>query len=293
MRVYWFLLLFVSLTACTIEASQGTSGASIAPKALEWDAPIDPDGRIIETRFPAPEGFVRMPLKQGSFGHYLRRRWLKAHGSPVMLHDGRIKQAQVHAAVIDLDMGKRDLQQCADAIIRLRAEHYYEKRQFDSIAFHFTNGFYCDYRRWVNGDRIRLYDNQTWWIKRADTLESYLNFRKYLDIVFAFAGTWSLAQELDQVAYEELAIGDVMIHGGMPGHAAIVVDVVVDPGNGNKLYLLAQSYMPAQEVHILKNPNAPYLSPWYQLDPSAQQIRTPEWTFYPHELRRFMGANRP
>lgn len=287
MRTLWPFFLLISLAACTIEASQEARSRTIPPDALEWDAPIDPNGRIIETRFPAPEGFVRMPVRQGSFAHYLRRRWLKAHGSPVMLHDGRIKQAQVHAAVIDLDMGKRDLQQCADAIIRLRAEYFYEKRQFDSIAFNFTNGFRCAYRRWINGERIQLYNNRTWWAHKADTLESYVNFRKYLNIIFAFAGTWSLARELDSVAYQEMDIGDVLIHGGLPGHAAIIVDVVVDPGNGDKLFLLAQSYMPAQEVHILKNPNAPHLSPWYRLDPEARQVRTPEWTFATDELRGF------
>jgi hypothetical protein len=285
----WLLLYSFFLGACTPPASQETHDEAIPTEVRDMSSPIDPNGRTIATRFPAPEGFVREPMPQGSFAQYLRQCSLKVHGSPVKLYDGRIKQAQVHAAVLDLDVGKRDLQQCADAIIRLRAEYWYEKQQFDAIAFNFTNGFRCAYRPWINGQRIQIQGNRTWWSPKADTSESYLSFRKYLDVIFSYAGTWSLERELSPVAYQSLQIGDVLIHGGSPGHAVIVVDMVVNPGSGDRLYLLAQSYMPAQEIHILKNPSAPQLSPWYQLDPEATVIRSPEWTFRPEELRRFQG----
>ena len=80
-------------------------------------------------------------------------------------------------------------------------------------------------------------------------------------------------------------IGDVLIQGGHPGHAVIIVDEVEDSQTGNRLFLLAQSYMPAQEVQILNNPNNQAISPWYQLQEGT--IRTPEWTFYSSDLRRF------
>lgn len=44
--------------------------------------------------------------------------------------------------------------------------------------------------------------------------------------------------------------------------------------------------MPAQSIHILKNPVNPALSPWYEADNSAV-VQTPEWTFTTKDLKRF------
>jgi hypothetical protein len=51
------------------------------------------------------------------------------------------------------------------------------------------------------------------------------------------------------------------------------------------MYMLAQSYMPAQETQILINPNDESLSPWYPLKDG--EIKTPEWTFMSGDLRCF------
>ncbi len=56
--------------------------------------------------------------------------------APVLLYNGNPKARQdVHAAVLDLSVGTRDLQQCADAVIRLRAEYLIESGREDEIAF--------------------------------------------------------------------------------------------------------------------------------------------------------------
>ncbi len=79
--------------------------------------------------------------------------------------------------------------------------------------------------------------------------------------------------------------GDVFIRGGSPGHAVIVMDMAMNR-NGEKIYLLAQSYMPAQDIHVLRNPMEPDWSPWYKTVEN-QAITTPEWIFYPNQLRRW------
>ena len=84
----------------------------------------------------------------------------------------------------------------------------------------------------------------------------------------------------------DMKIGDVFVQGGSPGHAVIVVDMAIDKNTGQKLFLLAQSYMPAQNIHVLKNPNHEALSPWYVLD-SSKTINTPEWHFTQDDLKRY------
>ena len=67
--------------------------------------------------------------------------------------------------------------------------------------------------------------------------------------------------------------------------AVIVVDVAVN-SEGKKVFLLAQSYMPAQDIHVLKNPTDLTLSPWYSTD-FEDILATPEWNFKEKELNKF------
>lgn len=83
-----------------------------------------------------------------------------------------------------------------------------------------------------------------------------------------------------------MKIGDIFIQKGRPyGHAVIVVDMGINKKNRNKIFILAQSYMPAQEIQILVNQQENQISPWYKLRNST--IYTPEWTFNPEDLHRF------
>lgn len=56
---------------------------------------------------------------------------------------------------------------------------------------------------------------------------------------------------------------------------------------GEKCYLLAQGYMPAQDFHILKNP-ANSLNPWYYESDLEYPIQTPQYTFEEGSIRRWM-----
>lgn len=80
--------------------------------------------------------------------------------------------------------------------------------------------------------------------------------------------------------------GDVLVIGGTPGHAEIVVDVAVNKA-GKKIYLLAESAMPAQEIQILTDPMSAVLSPWYEQNNAADKIITAEGTFTGDQLMRF------
>ncbi len=255
----------IFIILATLFLPVATMGATAAPR-YAWTAG-PPEHGTLATRIPPPKGFERVLAAEGSWSEWLRSLPMKRDGAPVMTHAGWPKWRQdVHVAVVDIDVGKRDLQQCADAVMRLRGEWLYAAGRTKDIAFNDTDGK----RRRFSAAKSQTYDG----------------FRKYMDLVFAYAGTYSLERELTPVAVEEIAIGDVFIKGGFPGHAVLVADMVRNPQTGEKRFLLLQSYMPAQDIHVLKNPAAADGSPWYGLDFGAE-LATPEWTFKRTSLRRW------
>ena len=252
-----------------------------------WLESYSPRDAVVN-RIPAPAGCRRVEVEQGSFAYWLRHLPLKRGDPPVRLYDGRLKSNQsVHFAVVDIDVGTRDLQQCADAVIRLRAEYLYSRGDYSAIHFNFTSGHRADFARWIEGYRPVVKGNSVRWVRSAERDASYRSFREYLDKVFEFAGTFSLSRELAPVSdVRDMRIGDVFVQGGFPGHAAIVVDMVECGRAGDRLFVLAQSYMPAQDIYIPRNPTEPALDPWYRLD-FGDELKTPEWTFRRRDLRRF------
>lgn len=249
------------------------------------DSMLNVSGMTIQTRFGLPEGFVRDSTT--SYGNNLRNLPLLESGTLVKLFDGRSKGNQsAHEAVIDLPIGKKDLHQCADAVMRLRAEHLWNEKQYSLIHFNLTNGFRVDYTEWMKGKRVIVDGNKTYWKATTNPSNTYKDFWKYMEFIFTYAGTLSLSKELKSINIEELKIGDAFIKGGSPGHAVIVVDVAVHQKTKKKIFILAQSYMPAQRIQVLKNYNSQEMSPWYSED-FGDFLETPEWTFKSSELMRF------
>ena len=248
---------------------------------------INKNGKTISERIKTPAGFTRTKINENSFSYYLRSLPLKSHDTKVKFYNGTIKpNTWVYEAVVDMDVGERNLQQCADAVMRLKAEYLYKSNQFDKIHFNFTNGFRVDYSEWMKGKRIVVEGNKTYWKQQASTSNTYSSFRKYMNIIFAYAGTLSLSKEMIAVDIKDIQIGNVFIKGGSPGHAVIVVDMAVD-ANNNKAFLLAQSYMPAHDIQVLVNMNNKNISPWYSVD-FIGDLETPEWTFTKSDLKRFI-----
>jgi len=253
----------------------------------------DPVQTIVR-RIAAPEGFRRVAAGPGTFAHWLRHLPLKPGRPPVLLHNGRKKANQsVHVAVLNIDTGTRNLQQCADAVIRLRAEFLYASGRKNDIHFNFTSGDRAEFHRWARGFRPVVKGNKVRWVRSAAPDDSYRSFRNYLTVVFIYAGTASLEREMRKVEKpRDVRIGDVFIKGGYPGHAVIVIDAAEDRRTGRKVFLLAQSYMPAQDMHVLKNPADARLSPWYDAD-FGEKLATPEWVFESDQLRRFEDNDQP
>lgn len=262
-------------------------GANIHNQSLNEQPMLNSSGTTLLERFPCPTGYSRNSNTKNTFAHWLETAPLKKDNTPVYLYDNRLKANQsIHASVLDFDRGTSDLQQCADAVIRLRAEYLFQKRAFDSIVFTFTNGSKAHYSKWREGYRPTVKGNNVSWslLKSRDT--SYACFRSYLNTVFMYCGTYSLSKELKPLSITNIQGGDVFIYGGFPGHAMIVMDVATNTKTGKKVFMLAQSYMPAQDIHIVKNLSNDELSPWYEI-PENGVLETPEWTFDVKDLKRF------
>ena len=248
---------------------------------------LNKSGNTLSSRFNVPTGFERIAVEKASFAEYLRNIPLKLDGSKVKYFDGTEKPSDgVYCAVIDLPIGKSDIHHCADAVMHLRVEYLFQKGDFQNIHFNFTNGFKAEYSKWMDGYRIKVAGNNCSWEKTAKAENSRKVFDKFMEMVYSYAGTASLAKELKSVSVSEMHIGDVFIRGGSPGHAVIVVDMSENKKTGEKLFMLAQSYMPAQEIQILINPNDTKISPWYKTN-FPTQLETPQYIFERNELKRF------
>ena len=248
---------------------------------------VDPTGETLGTRLNPPPGYRRVGAAAGSFGEWLRKLPVYAYTRQIHLFNGNLKGYQGgHVAVVNMDVGGRDLQQCADAAMRLRAEYLYHRGDYDAIGFNFTNGFYVGFDRWRKGERIQVKGNRTWWVQKAAANEDYSTFRKYMDMIFMYAGTLSLSRELPAVAWENMQVGDLLLQGGSPGHAVLVADMAVHEQTGERLFMVLQSYMPAQDIHVVKNLAEPELGPWHR--PGAGGIiDLPEWRFTTADVRRW------
>ena len=262
-------------------------GAAAVPSpALAGDYPwlgVRPPVRSLGQAIAPPTGFRRISLTTNGFGNWLRGLPLLPDGTEVKLWTGEPKKNQAaHVAVVDLDVGKQNLQQCADAIMRLRAEYLWSSGRQREIAFHGADG---QLLRWAGGNREA--------------------FGRYLREVFNRASTASLHRELATPAKGDVVQpGDVLVHPAGKynklGHAVLVLDAAED-AKGNRIVLIGQSYTPAQQVEVLVNTREPQLSPWYseaKLDTEDADVRvglrTPswQWPFRRGDVKRFPAAKQ-
>lgn len=260
-------------------------GEARAAPAYAW-LERDVAGTIAD-RFAVPPGFRRVAAAPGSFGDWLRHLPLKPAESGVALHDGRpVLDRGTVAAVVDIDVGRGDLQQCADAVMRLRAEYLFSHRLTALIGFELYSGERYRFAAYAEGETPVPAGGRIAWQSGPPQDLSHASLRRWLDIVYGFASTRSLAHELRPVdRLADAVIGDVFVHPGAPGHALIIVDQAVD-ADGRKLVLLAQSSTPARDIHILRNTLAPALGPWFPLV-DGRPFATPGRVFAPDELKKF------
>lgn len=254
---------------------------------------INPNLSTIKSRFEAPKGFVWESHSENSFQNYLVNFRLKPIGFPLRDYKNVPLQKQYHyEAILDIDVGSKDLQQCADAWIRLYSEYLWKEKRFDEIDFEFTSGQKLSWNQYKNGVRTTEVGDSVRFHQSAKYEDGYSHFRRYLDLVFQYAGTISLNRESVVIdKNSEIQVGDLIIKPGSPGHTVFIVGSAKNK-YGKRLFLLAESFMPAQDIHILKNPNNSKISPWYELNINEPHLITAKYIFKPVSIKRFKALKK-
>ncbi len=260
MKIVWFIIMAFALNQCVYAEIESIEYPWLKNQSKSYDAK-----QSINMRIAPPQGFQRVAVDKGSYAEWLRHLPLKKPDTAVQLFNGkRWKNQTAHHAIIDIDVGKRDLQQCADAIMRLRAEYLYSKGQYDSIRFHFCNGDRIDYKKWREGYQVGVKNNRSFWEKSSLANKSYDSFRRYMDMIFSYAGTMSMNKDMNKVSgFKDMRIGDVFNYAY---HAVMIADMAENKKTGKKVFLLVQGMMPAMDVHIVKNPKERSISPWFEVN---------------------------
>ncbi len=264
----------------TLNSGTPTVNPGQTPSVTEQPPSIlNESGDTVATRFRVPEGYERVELAEDSYGNYLRNYKLKEYGLPSFLYDGTENTKADKIGVFSQKIADRDIQQCADACMRLYAEYQYARQAYDKISFDFytTPVFHCDYATWASGKRIKLKDNRfSWYDYKEETDYSYESFQAYLTWIFTYANTDSLQNQLTKVSLSDISVGDMFILTASQnrqingadaryGHVVFIVDMAVNKTTGEKLFLMAQGSTPATETYLLQSDD-PNLVAWHRLD---------------------------
>lgn len=271
----FFTVLFFAFHSCTNPANDLSSSfpEKVTPKNIRG--------------ISLPAGFDYLENGDTAYNHWLLDISLKENKT-VYLYNGELKSNQnVQYGVLDIDIGKKDLIQCADAAIKIRADFLFNKHRFNELKFVATSGDSISFEKWLKGIRWKEQGSKlvSYKINNGNN-NAYDEYKKFMELIFSYCGTYSLAKQLKNITdINSIQAGDVFIKGGFPGHAVTVMAVANDQ-SGERIFLLSQGYMPAQDIHILKNYYDPELSPWYSVK-DLYPLYTPQWQFESGSLKRW------
>lgn len=271
-------LLLLSLTLVVLAGCMPKN-----PRAL-----LSPTGKTVKTRVLPPEGYHWKKEDSTSFAEFLQNIPVEPDGTPILdFHGTPVGNQGKHVAVLTYDVGTKDLQQCADAVLRLRAEYLYAQQRFDEIAFHFTSGDLFSWNDYKRGMRAVVDKNKVTFVQSAEPDDSYPNFRRYLDALYMYAGTISLFHETEPILHDSLLkAGDIIITPGSPGHAVIIIGHAIHD-NGDHVFLLAEGLTPAQSIAVITNPLESDINPWYRLSVKSTVTTTANNVFLKTAIHAF------
>ena len=281
------LLLLIGWGVLCFYAARHWKPAEITVKTRQMpeNPYIVPAGDTQETRILPPEGYTRIPAAEDSFLHFMRKQPLYPDGSDIYMYDGTSESGVMAAAVYQIPLGNEGYQQCADSIIRLWSTYFRETGQTEKLMFHLTNGMECGYDTFRKGMRVlAVLDWAAWMPLALPAEDSDQLFNDWLMTVMRYAGTISLYAESQTISAKDAHAGDIICHPDSPGHVVVIVDEAENAA-GERCFLLAQGWIPAQSCHIFYNQQE---NPWITEEMLSQPlIQTAPCTFQADELRRW------
>lgn len=259
------------------------SAAPTYPWLDTWpDAPATT--RPLAEVFAPPDGFVRIAATPWTT--WLRGLPVRTDRKDVRSFGGR--SLGPAKAIIALDVGSRDVQQCADSVLRLHGEYLWATGRADKAAYHFTSGDRSAWSAWRAGERFAVKGSTVKRV-RGRKVGGHQAFRKWLMHTFRYAGTRSLKHDSAAVGNAPIEPGDFYVAPGGPGHAVMVLDVA-EHADGRRAALIGQGFMPAQDFHVVGRGGPRVLDGvWFLLPDAAEpMIDTPSWApFHRDDARRF------
>ncbi|NTS40873.1 hypothetical protein HRG84_08135 [Flavisolibacter sp. BT320] len=244
------------------------------------------ENKVTEPRFvfsaPDPPPLKKIKITDKESWPYFLQHLPEKEGTVVDYKGQAVADQEKMFSLINYDVGKRDLQQCADALMRLRAEYLFARQRYNEIRFHFTNGTLYTFKAYVSGQRPVASGSRVRFITTQPASYTYAHLRSYLELVYAYAGTISLASELKSV--DAFTIGTVILTPGSPGHCMIITDMATT-ATGDTLYKLVEGYTPAQSIYVLRNTHDPDLGYWHRLGKGV--VQTASYTFRSYQLKAF------
>jgi hypothetical protein len=281
MRPFLPLLLALTLFSASASAQQAPSRAELE-RAYPWLSTVSAESTgeltTLERRFAPPAGFVREEAPAGSYAAYLRGLPLRTDRTDVRLYNGE-PASMPSAAIVPIDLGSRDLHQCADSVIRMYADWLWTRKQADQASFHFTSGDLARWADWRAGKVLRVRGNKVVQVSAKRAPNTYSAYRSWLNTVFNYASTRSMHRDATRVTRSaDLKPGDFFLQGGSPGHVVMLLDIAAHP-DGRRIALIGQGFLPAREFSVIKTRGDRVLeNVWFILpDQAGSSIPAPPW----------------
>ncbi len=241
----------------------------------------------VRQRFEPPAGFTRMVVPDNGFAAWLRQLPLKESGNPVLDFRGKtFKQGNdtTVAAVADMNIKGRRLEQCMDVLLRFYAEYLIETGKQDSICFPLPDGLTLSWQQWRAGLRPHFKGLHFQLRQSAAAGSSTKSFRRYLDTIFSYSGSQTFYHYYPQIPLKDIRSGDFIVRKEGKGHAVLIVDVAQN-ARGEKAALVGQGDTPACQFYLLKGKNG---SAWFPLNSDVPYLHLPiKKKMYWRGLRRF------